>query len=210
MGTLDKILEGLVEFRQNDFESHKDLFIDLSRMQKPHTMFLTCSDSRIDPNLMTKSLPGDLFIIRNVANIVPPYRVTQEYVATTSAVEYAVQILEVETIILCGHSNCGGCASLYLDDKDFEKIPNTRKWLELAAPIKSKVLRQVPQNNPQAREWLTEQMNIVEQLKNLLTYPYIRERVEAGTLAIQGWYYIIETGEVFSYNRDMGYFEKLN
>ncbi|OHD11897.1 MAG: carbonic anhydrase [Spirochaetes bacterium GWB1_48_6] len=210
MGDLDKILEGLVEFRQNDFENHKDLFQDLSKIQKPHTLFIGCSDSRVVPEMMTKSLPGELFMVRNVANLVPRFRLTQEYVATTSAIEYAVQILDIKNIIVCGHSNCGGCAALYFTDEQMKKIPNTKKWLELAAPIKARVLNQVPDNNPQAREWLTEQMNIVEQLKNLLTYPYILERVEAGTLTIHGWYYIIETGEVFSYDRNMGYFEKLN
>lgn len=208
--SLEKILEGLVEFRQTDFEDHKDLYQNLSDTQRPHTLFIGCSDSRLVPNLMTKTGPGELFMVRNVANIVPPYRVTQEYVATTSAIEYAVQVLNVSTIIVCGHSNCGGCNALYLEDHQLAALPNTRKWLELAAPIKTKVLKQVPENNPQAREWLTEQMNVVEQLKHLLSYPYIRERVADGRITLQGWYYIIETGEVFSYNQNRGYFEKLN
>ncbi len=210
MGSIEKILKGLVEFKTKDFEDHKDLFQDLSKMQKPHTLFLTCSDSRIDPNLITKSLPGELFIIRNVANLVPPFRVTSEFLATTSAIEYAVLVLKVQTIIICGHSNCGGCGSIYLSDEELKDIPNTKKWLELITPIKKQVLNQIPKGDTQAREWLTEQMNVVEQLKHLLTYPYIREKVEKGELQILGWYYIIETGEVFNYDQDLGYFDNLN
>lgn len=203
---MQKLLEGIVHFRRNDFESHRELFRGLKSGQKPHTLFIACSDSRVDPNLITGTLPGELFIIRNIANLVPPYRDTSEYLATTSAIEYAVQALQVENIIVCGHSNCGGCAACLSSLKEEIKLPHTRRWLELAHPVRNQVLREIPENEPEAREWMMEQLNVVEQLKHLLTYPCIVERLQAGNLKISGWHYIIETGEIFVYDRNLGEF----
>ncbi len=205
---MDKLLKGIVHFKKEDFETHRALFGSLGRQQKPHTLFVGCSDSRVVPSLITKTLPGELFIVRNVANIVPPYRRADEYLATTSANEYAVRVLEVENIIVCGHSNCGGCASLY--DEKREDLPHTSKWMELAAPVKAKVEAQIPEGDKSAREWLTEQYNVVEQLKHLISYPYIADKFQEGKLSIQGWHYIIETGEVFGYDREQGCFNLLN
>ncbi len=207
---MKKLIEGAVAFRQNDFETHEQLFTELGKEQKPHTLFIGCSDSRLVPNMITASMPGELFIIRNIANIVPPYKQEGEYLAAVSAIEFAIQMLEVENIVVCGHSNCGGIAALYKPAEYFQKIPHTRKWLELALPVKEKVLKLLPDGNHASREWLTEQMNIVEQIHHLLTYPYIFEKVEKGLLTISGWYYIIETGEIFSYNAAKGFFELIN
>ena len=207
---MKKLIEGAVAFRQNDFETHEQLFSELGKAQNPHTLFIGCSDSRLVPSMITTTMPGELFIIRNVANIVPTYQQTGEYLAAVSAIEFAIQGLEVENIVVCGHSNCGGIAALYKPAEYFQKLPHTRKWLELAVPVKEKVLRLLPEGNNASREWLTEQMNIVEQIKHLLTYPYIAEKYEKGLLTISGWYYIIETGEIFSYNKDKGFFELIN
>lgn len=203
---MQKLLDGLIKFRQEDFESHRSLFKQLGSGQKPHTLFIACSDSRVDPNLITGTLPGELFIIRNIANLVPPFRETAEFVATTSAIEYAVLNLGVENIIVCGHSNCGGCAACLRPSHELAELPHTRKWLELAAPVRDKVQEALPATEPEAREWMMEQANVVQQLKHLMTYPYIRRRVERGKLTLSGWHYIIETGEVFIYDRSAGEF----
>jgi carbonic anhydrase len=207
---MKKLIEGAVAFRQNDFETHEKLFFDLGKEQKPHTLFIGCSDSRLVPGMITTTNPGELFIIRNIANLVPPFQDTGDYLATISAIEFAVQSLEVENIVICGHSNCGGCAALFKPDSYFQKLPHTRKWLELALPVKEKVLQVLPDGNHASREWLTEQMNVVEQIKHLLTYPYIAEKYQNGTLNISGWYYIIETGEIYCYNTEKGFFELIN
>lgn len=207
---MQKLLEGIVNFRKEDFEAHRALFSSLKEGQAPHTLFISCSDSRVDPNLITNTLPGELFIIRNVANLVPPYRETTEYVATTSAIEYAVLALGIQNIIVCGHSNCGGCASALKPDAELEGLPHTKKWLELANPVREKVLKAIPADEPEAREWMMEQSNVIEQLRHLWTYPYIKERVLAEKLALSGWYYIIETGEVFIYDREQGEFHLAN
>lgn len=207
---MEKLLQGLIQFREKDFEVHRELFGKLSRMQNPHTLFIGCSDSRLVPNLITQTLPGELFVVRNIANIVPPYRQSEEHLATTSAIEYAVNVLKVENIIVCGHSNCGGCRSLYLPDEVLDAIPHTKKWLELANNVKNKVIAEMSGEVNGKREWMTEQINVVEQLKNLLTYPFIRERCREKSLMLEGWYYLIETGEVYIYNRQNGVFELAN
>jgi len=202
--------DGILKFRKQEFEANKEHFTSLGRRQNPHTLFIGCSDSRVVPTLITQTMPGELFIVRNIANIVPPWRESEEYLATTSAIEYAVQILNVKNIIVCGHSNCGGCAALWESPVKLEKIPHTRRWLELAAQVTVRVNNALSEQDFHAREWLTEQYNVVEQLGHLMTYPYIREHVEQKTLEILGWHYLIHTGDIYQYNASGGHFELLN
>jgi carbonic anhydrase len=203
---MDKLFRGIMEFRREEFERHRELFRELGRQQKPHTLFIGCSDSRVVPNLITGSAPGELFIVRNVANIVPPYRSTEEYVSTTSAVEYAVLSLGVDTIVVCGHSNCGGCAALNKPE-ELAELPHVRKWLEVSEEVRGRVDRLMTGDTPEEREWLTEQVNVLVQMKNLLTYPYVRERYEREELRIFGWHYLIETGEIYNFNDETQLFE---
>ena len=216
---MHNLVAGLIKFRTQDFEEHKNLFCKLERRQEPHTLFIGCSDSRVVPELITKSLPGELFVVRNIANIVPKFKESShEYIATalatTSSIEYAVKVLKVKNIIVCGHSNCGGCSSIYLPDAVLNEIPVTKTWLKLAENVKKRVTEVLKEynkvNDLQMREWLTEQMNIVEQIKNLLTYPFIQDKYNKKELEIMGMYYTIETGEVFIYNAHKGAFELAN
>lgn len=212
---MDNLVAGLIKFRKQDYEEHKNLFCRLKRRQEPHTLFIACSDSRVVPELITKSLPGELFVVRNIANIVPQYHqvLNQEAPtsATTACIEYAVNVLKVKQIIICGHSNCGGCASIYLPDKVLDEIPATKKWLELAQNVKNRVLEELGDTDEDMKkEWLTEQINIVEQIKHLLTYPFIIEKYNKREIDIIGMYYTIETGEVFIYNAVKGIFELAN
>lgn len=208
---MQKLLNGVVHFKKNDFESHRELFSGLEDRQLPHTLFIGCSDSRVVPSMITQTLPGELFIVRNIANMVPVYRVADEYLSTTSAIEYAVKVLGVETIVVCGHSNCGGCALLHHENPDELDLPNTKKWMELAEPVRRAVGKELSADaDPSAKAWLTEQANVVQQMKHLLTYPYIRERYDRGDIGILGWHYIIPRGEVYQYNKEKGEFELLN
>ena len=204
------LFDGVREFSKNDFEKNKELFKRLSKAQQPHTLFIGCSDSRIVPDLITKSLPGDLFVVRNVANVVPYYRASSEFLSTTSAIEFAVMVLNVENIVICGHSNCGGCKALFLDEEDFQKIPHTRKWLELAknARVRAEAIVKKVGNQGDI-EWLVEQENIVEQMNHLITYPFVEERYEKGLIKLYGWYYDIGTGIVYNYNRGEKVFERI-
>ena len=204
---MKKLLNGTVKFRETSYEKNKELFEKLDTGQDPHTLFIGCSDSRVVPGLITKTMPGELFVIRNIANIVPKYRVAEEYVSTTAAIEYAVNALEVENIVICGHSNCGGCNALHADPEKLEKLPNVAHWIEQIQDVKNEVNFKHPNADPAKREWITEQINIVQQMQNLLSYPFIKERYEAGKINIFGWYYIIGTGEVYNFNKETSEFE---
>lgn len=207
---MKKLLKGIKDFQTKNFKKHQTLFNRLGKNQTPHTLFIGCSDSRVVPNLITGALPGELFMVRNIANLVPPYRETQEYVATTSAIEYAVQVLEVEDIVICGHSNCGGCATLFADEKKLNQTPNVKKWLELALDVKKQVETLLPQGDLLSKIWLAEQINIVEQIKHLLTYPFILKKYQEKKINISGLYYIIEKGEFYSYNQETGFYNKIS
>ena len=204
------LFDSVKEFSKKDFEKNRELFKRLSTVQRPHTLFIGCSDSRVVPDLITKSLPGDLFVVRNIANVVPYYRSSSEYLSTTSAIEYALMILNVENIIVCGHSNCGGCQALFLDEAALKRIPHTAKWLELVKDAKAKaesITKGVSDGSDLG--WLVEQENIIEQMNHLLTYPMVEERRAEGKLNIYGWYYDIGTGAVYNYDRKNKIFEKI-
>ena len=205
---MKELFEGVVRFNQKDCEEHEELFKQLGKEQKPHTLFIGCSDSRVVPNLITRTLPGELFVVRNIANIVPKYRESGEYLSTTSAIEYALTILGVQNVVICGHSNCGGCKAIFAEPESLAAVPHVRKWLELAACVRPVVEQMLGEgSDPEKQEWLAEQVNVVHQLNHLMTYPNVKERVARGELKVYGWHYIIETGEVFNYNFETTAFE---
>lgn len=196
---MDKLLQGAIKFKEEDYNEHKELYESLKKVQNPDTLFIGCADSRVVPSRITGTLPGELFVVRNVGNIIPPYTAQNDaYLSTTSAIEYAVVLLEVKNIVVCGHSNCGACQALY--DEHFGKdTEHLQKWIELLEPVKQEVALLSPKTNAK-RMWLTEQINIEVQINNLLTYPFVRKKLKQGKLKIFGWYYIIETGEIMNYD----------
>jgi len=207
--SMEMLLKRIVDFRKKDYEKNKELFYKLKEKQTPHTLFISCSDSRIDPNMITGSLPGELFTVRNIGNIVPPYREADNYASVASAIEYAVLTLGVKNIIVCGHSNCGGCAASLKPEESLNEFPHIKKWLNLIHEVRDRVIKDTADDHAK-RHRLMEQANVVEQLKNLLSYPYVNERVKNGKLNISGWYYIIDTGEIFIYDKNTGEFRLAN
>ncbi|EOI0430151.1 carbonic anhydrase, partial [Campylobacter jejuni] len=193
---MENLISGAIKFMQEDFKEHEELFESLKNKQNPHTLFIGCSDSRVIPNLITNTGPGELFVIRNIANIVPPYRIGEDYLATTSAIEYALNSLHIKNIVVCGHSNCGGCNALYYSDEELNKIPNVKKWLTMLDPIKKDVMI-FARDDLAMRSWLTEKLNLVNSLQNILTYPGVQEALDEGKIEVHAWYYIIETGEIY-------------
>lgn len=207
---MKSIYEGVKKFNKTEFKKYEALFSSLKAQQHPETLFIGCSDSRVQPSIITQSQPGDLFVVRNVANVVPYYRDSGEYLATTAAVEYALMALKVKQIIVCGHSNCGGCRALFMDEKDLAHVPHTRKWLELAKDSRERAKELIEEMDDDADiYWLVEQVNVIEQMKHLMTYPTVKERVESGDLIINGWYFDIGSASVFEYNRESNRFEKI-
>lgn len=206
-----RLYEGIKKFQTNEFIPRQQFFEDLGQNQNPHTLFIGCSDSRVVPNLITQTFPGELFVVRNIANLIPFYKKQSDtYLATTAAIEYAVNQMNVSNIIVCGHSNCGGCAALY-QDKELKNLPHTRKWMELAHPVKKIVEEKIAKNKItiEQRSVITEQLNIVEQMAHLLKYSYIKKRVKDGSINVMGWYYNIEKGEIYNYDKELKRFIRL-
>ncbi len=193
--------KGHQTFKQVKFNKNKERFKELvAKGQNPKALFIGCSDSRIMPAMITGSKPGDLFIIRNIGNFVAPYKPDADYHATASAIEYAVSILEVSDIIVCGHSHCGAIASLYKNIKKTADNIHTIKWLDLGSEAKKVASLLHKDSTKEILLHYTEQLSVIYQLDNLLTYPAVKRKVENGTLFLHGWHYDIEKGHIEYYD----------
>jgi len=194
---VETLVESYRKFREKCDREYIQHFQKLAKEgQSPKTFFISCSDSRVVPNLITHTRPGDLFIDRNIGNIVPPFEEDGQCCAVSASIEYAIFALEVENIIVCGHSHCGACKALYEELPDDASIAHIRRWLEYAQAAKGQALALVGMENKEALLVATEKFNVVEQLKNLMSYPLVKERVLQGELFLQGWYYHIGDGSI--------------
>ncbi len=203
---MSSLHKGIKDFKTGEYLKFKSLFKNLRNEQHPHTLFIGCSDSRVVPNLITKTLPGEIFVVRNVANIVPPYRTPDEFLSTVSAIEYAIQVLNIENVVICGHSNCGGCHALFFDDKDFSEIPNVKKWLTLDKTVKGEAMQLINKHSHLNKYRITELLNVIYQVNNIKKYPYVASKLEKNKINVLGWYYDIESGSVYQYNEDVNMF----
>ena len=194
-----------IKFKQGQ-ERYKKL---VEEGQNPKALFIGCSDSRVMPAMITGSKAGDLFIVRNIGNFVAPYNPTANYHATASAIEYAVSVLEVSDVIVCGHSHCGAIASLFKDIKQTPENIHTIKWLELGKEAKKVASLAYKHDNKEIMLRYTEKISVVYQLDNLLTYPAVKRRVEEGTLYLHGWHYFIENGTIEYYDDETYEFKAL-
>ncbi|MDP2168476.1 MAG: carbonic anhydrase [Thermodesulfovibrionales bacterium] len=197
---MDKLYKGIHKFRESYFRQERDFFSQLSRNQSPDVLFITCSDSRVDPNLITQSKPGNIFIVRNVGNIVPPYDSIKDKSSVGAALEFALLELKVADIIVCGHSNCGAMGALMREEGYFLNMPNLKDWLRLSSPAMDIVKDCHPACSGEDVQKIIEHENILIQLENIQTYPFIFDALKEGSVALHGWYYEIGTGEVWSYN----------
>ncbi len=197
---MKKLIRGLDEFRRTYVHSHQELLEQLSHGQKPRVLFITCSDSRVAPNLITNTDIGELFVIRNAGNIVPPFGAANGGEGGT--IEYAIVALDIEQVIICGHSHCGAMKGLLKLNKLQADMPLVYEWLKHAESTRKLVLENYP-DLPQ--EELIETLvaeNVLIQIENLKTYPAVRAKLHRGKLRIYGWIYEIETGEVLAYDAD--------
>lgn len=196
----DLLIERLRRFHTDAFPQYRAQFRTLvDDGQHPTTLFIGCSDSRLVPYLLTGTGPGDLFLVRNVGAFVPPHDGSAGYHGTAAAIEFAVLNLEVSRIIVCGHSHCGGIRALY--DGVPAAATNLAQWLSLGR----EAVLPVAEPGPEVLR-RTEQRAVVLQLERLMDYPMVRERVEAGKLALHGWHYVIEEGEVHVFDVQRGAF----
>lgn len=197
---MQKLVSGIHQFQSTVFATQKRLFSRLKRGQHPVALFITCSDSRIDPNLLTQTDPGELFILRNAGNIIPPYGASQGGEAAT--IEYAVAVLKVQDVIVCGHSLCGAMQAL-LNPEAVKDLPAVRSWLAHAEATR-RIICENYQHIPRGRDKLmaTIEENVLVQLENLRTHPSVAAASARGDLKLHGWVYKFETGEVFAYSAE--------
>lgn len=196
---MQKLVEGIHHFRSNYFAENQSLFARLaSNGQSPETLFITCSDSRVVPNLITNSAPGDLFIVRNVGNIVPA--VSRGVIGgVAAAIEYAVQVLEVQNIVICGHTQCGAIDAI-LEPERTRHLDFVSRWLGESATIPALLREKYAHLTGEERLVAAAEENVLVQLENLRSYTFVSQRLEEGKLKLAGWVFKIATAQVFSYD----------
>lgn len=201
---MQKLVKGLHHFQNTVFSSQARLFQRLAKGQQPLALFITCSDSRIDPGLMLQTEPGELFIMRNAGNIIPPYGASLGGEAAT--IEYAVSVLKVQDVIVCGHSHCGAMQGL-LAPEMVKDLPAVRNWLSHAEPT-ARMMKENYQHlkDPIARLTATVEENVLVQLENLRTHPSVADALARQALKLHGWVYKFETGQVFYYDPEEAQF----
>ncbi len=204
---MQKLVQGIHQFQRNAFRSRKDLFERLAQGQSPEALFITCSDSRINPNLLTQTEPGELFILRNAGNIIPPHGAPAN--GEHATIEFAVVSLGVTDIIVCGHSHCGALTGL-LDPASLGELPAMSAWLTHAEATARIMRENYPHLEGEPLLTATIEENVLVQLENLRTLPSVANRLASGDLLLHGWVYQIDTGEVFAYDAAEGQFVSLS
>jgi carbonic anhydrase len=195
---MKKLIDGLQYFRETYVSENTELFEQLSHGQKPRVLFITCSDSRIAPTLLTKTDLGDLFVIRNAGNIVPPFGAANG--GEGASIEYAIHALGIEHVVICGHSHCGAMKGLLQLGKLEEQMPLVYQWLRHADATRRLIEDNYSHYEGDQLQEITVAENVLTQIENLKTYPVVRSRLHQGKLTIYGWVYYIETGEVLAYD----------
>ena len=203
---MQKLIQGVRKFQETALSSMQELFEQLGKGQHPETLFITCSDSRIDPNLLTQTQPGELFVLRNAGNIVPPHGASNG--GESAAVEYAVDVLKVKDIVVCGHSKCGAMHGL-LNLDQLASLPAVASWLSHAETTRRVVQSQYAHLEGDALLKATVEENVLIQLENLQTLPAVAAALTRGDLNLHGWVYQFETGDVFAYNIENSQFAPL-
>lgn len=203
---MQRIINGVRRFQQDVFPAQRAMFAELARGQRPAVLFVTCSDSRVHPNLLTQTDPGDLFILRNAGNIIPPYGTGAA--SESATVEYAVSVLGVRDIIVCGHTHCGAMQAL-MNPAQVAQLPAVADWLRCAETTRRVALNGSAPDDPAAALLALIERNVLVQLDNLRTHPAVAAGLANGEVQAHGWVYDIEHGEVACYSTDAGRFVDL-
>ena len=211
MNELKKLIDGFGRFRAHYYERDHELFKRLVRQgQSPKVMVVACCDSRVDPAIITDCDPGDLFVVRNVANLVPPCEEGGGYHGTSAALEFAVRCLHVEHVVVMGHARCGGIRAL-LGNIRFEGDAGQfiTPWMSIAEEARREVAATHAAENAETHAAACEQAAVRISLRNLLTFPFVQEAVSAGRLQLHGWYFDLNGGELLGHDPATGDFESL-
>jgi len=206
---MEKLIGGIHRFRKEYWSENEDLFDRLARHgQSPDALFITCCDSRVIPTVITHSSPGDLFILKNIGNFVPPYSEDPlDGTGVAAAIEYAVEFLHVRDIIVCGHSDCGAMKALYKDPASFAHTPHIVEWLKNGKRTLEVVTGNYPHKTKEERLAITAEENVLVQMENLRTYPVVRKAAQEGRLFVHAWFFEIGSGTVYRYSPDKGQYE---
>lgn len=202
---IEKLITGSKQFREKFFNTNSTFFNELvERGQKPKLMVVACSDSRVDPAIIFKCQPGELFVVRNVASLIPPCERGGAYHGTSAALEFGVCFLKVEHIIIFGHTHCGGIQTLLTNPRNILEKKNSfiAQWLALAVPAYEKVMTEHAQVSMEEKIILCEQYALINSLHNARSFPWIQERVDGGRLSVHAWYFDLTTGIIHRYNQE--------
>lgn len=195
---MKQLIKGLRRFKSEYFCQHQELFEQLSHAQHPRVLFITCSDSRVDPELLTQAAPGEIFVIRNAGNLIPPYGATNGGEGAT--IEYAVQVLGINQIVVCGHSHCGAIKGLLKLETIRDELPLVHEWLKHAEATRRLILEHYGDRSGEELLDAAIAENVLTQIENLRTYPVIHTRLFRGEMKIYAWIYDIDSGEVSAYD----------
>jgi len=209
MDDVTHFITGFGRFQKKYFSSDQDLYDQLKEGQQPKALVIACCDSRVDPAIVTDCDPGELFVVRNVANLVPPYETDGGIHGVSSALEFGVKSLNVEHIIVLGHALCGGITALMRGDLVEDGSEFIGPWMRIASRARTNVLERLSDKPFDAQVRACEKTAILTSLENLITFPWIEERVNAGTLHLHGWYFDLINGALLGYDLDSDRFKPL-
>lgn len=201
MRDIERLIDGFQRFQQQYYEDAPSLYRNLRDGQHPSTLLIGCCDSRVDPAMLLGCDPGDIFTVRNVANLVPPASKDRGLQGVLAAIQFAVEQLQVSRIIVLGHAQCGGIRALM--ERRTRRDGETdylERWMDIAEPARERVLRQMPQASEAERRRACEQASILISLRNLEDLPFVRRAVEAGGLSLHGWYFDLVAGALLAYS----------
>lgn len=200
---MQKLIRGIHHFTNEIFASKKELFELLALGQYPEVLFITCSDARVDPQLITQADPGDLFMLRNMGNLVPAFWADEKVAG--AAIEYALKVLGVKQIVVCGHSHCGAIKGI-VDPELLQDLPTVAEWLTHAEQTRRILTQNYSHFDTAQLLNIATQENVLVQLENLRSYPTVAAAINKGDLVVQGWVYKIETGEIYIYHPENSQF----
>ena len=211
MRSLPMLVEGYRRFLDTRYKGQSKLYEKLADAgQSPKVMIVACCDSRVEPAAIFDTAPGELFVVRNVANLVPPYAPHGDYHGTSAALEFAVMGLEVDHILIMGHAHCGGVQAFLQGVVDPTRESDfIRKWMSIMNPARAQALRQAPDRDPAKLQREMEYAAVRQSLENLTTFPFVKERLERKTLQLHGAYSGIASGDLLALDADTGAFEKV-
>lgn len=208
---MEKLISGIHRFRKEYWSENRELFERLAEHgQSPEALFVTCCDSRVIPTVITHGRPGDLFIVKNMGNFVPPYSENPlDGTGVAAAIEYAVEHLHVRDLIVCGHSDCGAIKALYKDGSAFASTPHIAEWLRNGERTLEVVSANYPGLTREERLAVTSEENVLVQMENLRTYPVVMKAAREGRLHVHAWFFEIGTGTVHRYDPEKGQYEPI-